>query len=55
VSSNTATIGPPRNIRVELIDPATGGPLKIHDASGKVVAARVYLQASYTPKNATGD
>jgi VWFA-related protein len=54
-SSNTATIGPPRNIHVELIDPATGGPLKIHDASGKVVAAKVYLQATYTPKSATGD
>ncbi|MGC1598040.1 MAG: VWA domain-containing protein [Candidatus Acidiferrales bacterium] len=55
VSSNTATVGPPRNIRVELIDPNTGGPLKIHDANGKIVAAKVYLQASYTPKSATGD
>jgi Ca-activated chloride channel homolog len=55
VSSNTSTIGPPRNIRVELIDPATGGPLKIHDANGKIVAAKVYLQASYTPKSATSD
>lgn len=55
VSSNTATIGPPRNIHVELIDPATGGPLKIHDANGKIVAAKVYLQASYIPKSATGD
>ena len=55
VSSNTATVGPPRNIHVELIDPNTGGPLKIHDANGKIVAAKVYLQASYTPKSATGD
>lgn len=43
---------PTREIRVELIDPKTGGPLKIHDATGKVVAARVYVQATYTPKNA---
>ena len=54
VSSNPATVGPPREIRVELIDPKTGGPLKIHDATGKVVAARVYVQATYTPKNAIG-
>jgi VWFA-related protein len=55
VSSNTSTAGPPRNIRVELIDPATGGPLVIHDASGKVVASKIYLQASYIPKSAAGD
>jgi Ca-activated chloride channel family protein len=55
VSSNTATVGPPRNIHVELIDPNTGGPLEIHDATGKIVAAKVYLQASYTPKSAAGD
>jgi len=55
VSSNTATIGPPRNLRIELIDPTTGGRLKIHDASGKVIEARVYLQASYAPKNTRGD
>lgn len=55
VSSNTSTAGPPRSIRVELIDPATGGPLVIHDASGKVVASKVYLQASYMPKSAAGD
>jgi Ca-activated chloride channel homolog len=55
VSSNTATIGPPRNLRIELIDPTTGSPLKIHDASGKVVEGRVYLQASYAPKDARGD
>ena len=55
VSSNTATFGPPRNLRIELIDLTTGGVLKIHDASGKVIEARVYLQANYAPKNAKGD
>ncbi len=54
VSSNPATSGPPRSIRIELIDPKTGAPLKIHDASGKVVAARVYVQASYVTKATSG-
>jgi VWFA-related protein len=47
VSSNPATVGPPRNIRVELIDPAKGTPLKIHDSTGKIVPAKVYVRASY--------
>jgi VWFA-related protein len=47
VSSNPATVGPPRDIRVELIDPAKGTPLKIHDSTGKVVPAKVYVRASY--------
>jgi VWFA-related protein len=49
VSSNTTTAGPPRSIRIELIDPATGGPLKIHDAAGKVVPGKVFVQATYSP------
>ena len=49
VSSNTSTSGPPRSIRIELIDPATGGPLKIHDAAGKVVPGKVFMQATYSP------
>lgn len=49
VSSNTSTGGPPRSIRIELIDPATGGPLKIHDAAGKVVPGKVFVQATYSP------
>lgn len=51
----TSRKGPPRNIRVELIDSKTGEPLKIHDSTGKLVAAKVYVQANYIPKNATGD
>jgi VWFA-related protein len=47
VSSNPASVGPPRDIRVELIDPAKGTPLKIHDSTGKVVPAKVYVRASY--------
>lgn len=49
VSSNTNTTGPPRNIRIDLIDPTTAGTLKIHDAAGKVIPAKVFVQATYSP------
>jgi VWFA-related protein len=49
VSSNPAASGPPRKIRVELIDPITGEPLKIRDSNGRPVTARVFVQESYTP------
>jgi VWFA-related protein len=49
VSSNKATSGPPREIRVELIDPKTGAPLKIRDSSGKTIVAKVFVQQSYSP------
>jgi VWFA-related protein len=49
VSSNTATLGPPRKIQVELVDPKSGQPLKIHDATGKPVAAKVFIQQTYSP------
>jgi hypothetical protein len=54
VSSNPSSAGPPRSIRVDLIDPKTGEALKIRDASGKPVAAKVYLQETFTPKSASG-
>ncbi len=53
VSSNPSSAGPPRSIRVDLIDPKTGQALKIRDASGKPVAAKVYLQETFTPKSAS--
>jgi Ca-activated chloride channel homolog len=49
VSSNPATSGAPRKIRVELIDPKTNEPLKFRDTSGKPVTAKIYVQASYSP------
>jgi VWFA-related protein len=49
VSSNPAIAGPPRSIRVELIDPRTGGALKIRDSSGKVIPASVFVQQTYSP------
>jgi len=54
VSSNTATLGPPRKIQVELVDPRTGQALKIHDATGKPVAAKVFVQQTYSPDGASG-
>jgi VWFA-related protein len=54
VSSNPATSGPPRQIRVELIDPKTGQALRIRDSSGKIVAAKVFVQESYSPNDAVG-
>jgi hypothetical protein len=48
ISSNPSLEGPPRNIRVELVNPKTGQTLKIRDASGKVVAAHVFVRQTYT-------
>jgi Ca-activated chloride channel family protein len=48
VSSNPATTGPPRQIRVELIDPKTGEPLRIRDSNGKLVLAKLFVQDSYS-------
>jgi Ca-activated chloride channel family protein len=52
VSSNPATAGPPRSVRIDLVDPKTGGPLKIHDATGKLIQAKVFVQETYSPKAA---
>jgi VWFA-related protein len=52
LSSNPATSGPSRKIRVELIDPKTGQPLKFRDSNGKPVTAKVYVQDTYSPSAA---
>ena len=54
VSSNPATAGPPRSVSVDLINPKTGGPLKIRDATGKLIPAKVFVQETYIPKPAEG-
>jgi VWFA-related protein len=38
-----------RSIRVDLIDPETGGPLQIVDSNGKTVSSRLSFEAGYTP------
>src|SRR3984893_5692051 len=41
--------GSMRRVRVALVDPRTGGPLRVTDAAGKAITARVSADASYTP------
>ena len=48
-SPSNVDLNSPRTVRVELIDPTTGGPLNIIDSSGKPVRAKVVVQDSYTP------
>jgi hypothetical protein len=46
--SNRNTVASARNIRVEIVNPRTGTPLRAVDASGKSVAPTVTVQASGT-------
>jgi Ca-activated chloride channel family protein len=55
VSANAESAGPPRRIRVELIDPKTNEALRIRDLSGKAIAAKVFVQESYRPNSASGN
>lgn len=48
VSSNPAALGPPRKIRVELINPKSEAPLVIRDERGKSIAAKVFVQETYS-------
>jgi Ca-activated chloride channel family protein len=48
-SSSDATSSLPRTVRVELVNPKTGGPLEIVDSNGKTIRANVIAQDSYTP------
>ena len=52
-SSNSGDPNSPRTVRVELVDPQTGGPLAIRDANGRIVRASVILQENYVPSPAT--
>jgi Ca-activated chloride channel family protein len=45
----------PRKVRVELVNPKTGGPIQIVDASGKTIHAHVVLEDSYVPSKAIGE
>jgi VWFA-related protein len=49
VSSNPAVSGAARTVRVALVNPRTKAPLRIVDATGKVMTARVIVQGSSTP------
>lgn len=52
-STGGAGLASPRTVRVELVDPATGGPLEIVDANGNVVRTKVFVQDSYVPETAS--
>jgi VWFA-related protein len=52
-STTTGDMGTPRTVRVELIDPKTGGPLEIVDANRKPVRSTLFFENSYVPSNAS--
>jgi Ca-activated chloride channel homolog len=52
-SSSNGSLDSPRQVRVVLIDPTTGGPLRITDANGHPIHAKVIVQDSYTPSRAS--
>jgi hypothetical protein len=41
-----------RTVRVELVNPTTGGPLEIVDANGKVIRSKVFVEDNYVPASA---
>jgi Ca-activated chloride channel homolog len=53
-SSAAGNLDSPRKVRVELVNPKTGGPIQIVDASGKTIHAHVVLEDSYVPGKAAG-
>src|SRR5258708_3311168 len=48
-SSSDLDLNAPRTIRVQLVDPVTGGPLKIVDEGGRTIRANVIAQETYVP------
>jgi VWFA-related protein len=48
-SSSDLDLNTPRTIRVQLVDPVTGGPLKIVDEGGRTIRANVIAQGTYVP------
>jgi hypothetical protein len=53
-SSNAGSLNARRTVRVELVNPTTGGPLQIVDSNGKAIQANVTIQDSYIPGAASG-
>jgi Ca-activated chloride channel homolog len=52
-SSSNLDLNSPRTVRVELVDPKTGGPLKIIDQSGRTIHANIILEQRYVPNSAS--
>ena len=53
-STTNADLNTPRTVRVELVNPKTGGPLEIVDANGQADSCPRDLQETYTPSAASG-
>jgi VWFA-related protein len=53
-STTNADLNTPRTVRVELVNPKSGGPLEIVDANGKPIHAHVTIQETYTPSASGG-
>ena len=51
-SSSDAEANLPRSVRIELVDPRTGGPLHIVDTSGRPVRWQTIVEARYVPATA---
>jgi VWFA-related protein len=49
-STSDPGVNSPRSVRIELVDPKTGEPLQIVDASGRPVHAKVIVEDSYVPR-----
>jgi Ca-activated chloride channel homolog len=49
ISPNPSGRASARTVRIALVNPRTGAPLKIAGTSGKTVVANLSLQATYTP------
>lgn len=48
-STNNGDLSTARSVRVELINPSTGGSLEIVDSSGNKVSSKLFFQNSYVP------
>jgi Ca-activated chloride channel homolog len=53
-SSHAGSVGSRHTVRVELVNPKTGGPLQIVDADGKKIVAHVIVEGSQTPPREAG-
>ena len=53
IGLSVGDLGAARTVRIELVNPNTGGPLEIVDASGKPVSVKIFVQDSYVPRAAS--
>jgi Ca-activated chloride channel homolog len=51
--SSDRNVDTARNVRIDLIDPKTAGPLQVIDEDGKPVRTRLSVEASYLPRTSS--